>query len=92
MEVLLNVEPIVSQHNLKGLRHLFDLIESHVRGLKLLRVSPDSCGALLSSVLLLSKLPHELRLIVSRKTSDDEWNLDNLMKEIEQEIEARERA
>ena len=28
MEVLLNVEPVGSQHNLKGLRHFFGLIES----------------------------------------------------------------
>ena len=52
MEILLNVEPVTSQHDLKGLRHLFDLIESHVRSLKSLGVSPDSYGALLSSVLL----------------------------------------
>jgi hypothetical protein len=90
MEILLNVEAVESQHDLKGLCHRFDLIESHIHGLKSLGVASDSYGTLLSSVLL-SKLPHELRLIVSRKTSDDDWNLDNLM-EMEQEIEARERA
>lgn len=53
MDILLNVEAVASQHDLRGLRHLYDLIESHVRALK----SPsDSYGALLSSVLL-SKLP-----------------------------------
>ena len=72
MEILLNVEPVMPQHNLKGLRHLFELIESHVHSLKSLGVSSDSYGALLPLVLL-SKLPHELQLIVSRKTSDDEW-------------------
>ena len=91
MDILLNVEAVASQHDLKGLRHLYDLIESHVHALKSLGVSSDSYGALLSSVLL-SKLPHELRLIVSRKTNDDDWNLDNLMKEMEREIDARERA
>ena len=80
MDILLNVEAVASQHDLKGLRHLYDLIESHVRALKSLGVSSDSYGALLSSVLL-RKLPHELRLIVSRKTNDDDWNLDNLMKD-----------
>lgn len=91
MDVLLNAEPVLSQHNLKGLRHLYDQIESHVRSLKSLGVSSESYGSLLSSVLL-SKLPQELRLIISRKTSEDDWSLDNLMKEMEQEIEARERA
>ena len=91
MDTLLNVEAVASQHDLKGLRHLYDLIESHVRALKSLGVSSESYGALLSSVLL-SRLPHELRLIVSRKINDDDWNLDNLMKEMEREIDARERA
>ena len=58
MDILLNVEAVASQHDLKGLRHLYDLIESHVRALKSLGVSSDSYGALLSSVLL-SKLPHD---------------------------------
>ena len=34
MEILLNVEVVTSQHDLKGLHHLFDLIKSHVRSLK----------------------------------------------------------
>ena len=61
MEVLLNVEPIT----LKGLRHLYDLIESQVRGLQALGVPAESYGSLLLSVLM-NKLPQELRLIVSR--------------------------
>ena len=72
MDVLFNTEPVVSQHNLKSLCHLYDQIESHVRNLWLLGVSPDSYGSLLSSVLL-SKLPQELRLIISRQTSDDDF-------------------
>ena len=38
----------------------------------------------LSSVLL-SKLPQELHLIISRKTSEDDWTLAALMEELEQE-------
>ena len=41
--------------------------------------------------MLLSKLPQELRLIISRKTSEDDWTLTALMEELEQEIKARER-
>ena len=33
MDVLLNVEAVTSPHHLKELRHLYDLIESHVRSL-----------------------------------------------------------
>ena len=77
------------QHNLKGLRHLYDLVESHVRGLQSLGVSSDSYRNLLSSVLV-SKLPQDLQLIVSRKIGDKNWNLEALMEVVEQEVKARE--
>ena len=88
MDILLNVDPVTSSHNLKGLRQLCDTIESQVRGLKSLGVSADSYGSLLSSVLL-NKLPQELRL---RKVGEDEWKLDRLMELLEEEVQARERA
>lgn len=90
MDILLNVEAVTSQHNLKGLRHLYDLVESQVRSLKSLGVSPDSYGALLSSVML-NELPSEIRLIASRKVDEESWSLDALLKVIEEEIRARER-
>ena len=51
MDLLLNIDPVTSQHNLKGLRHLYDTVESQVRSLKALGVSADSYGSILSSVL-----------------------------------------
>ena len=91
MDMLLNVESITSDCNLKGLRQLHDIIESHVRGLKSLGVSADSYGSLPSSVLL-NKLPQELRLIISRELGSDDWELDRLMKPLEKEVQASERA
>ena len=89
--MLLNVDAVTSSYNLKGLRHLYDVVESQVRGLRSLGVPAELYGSLLSSVLL-NKLPQELRLVISRQTSEEEWNLDNLMEIIEREIAARERA
>lgn len=77
MDTLLSLEPVTSQNNLCGLRHLYDLVESQVRGLKSLEVDPISHGSLLSSVLL-QKLPLELYLILSREVSESDWNLDDL--------------
>ena len=74
-----------------GLRHLYDEVESHVRSLRSLGVTPDSYGALPSPVVL-SKLPPELRLIVSRKVSDSTLNVDSLLETMEGELLARERA
>ena len=73
---------------LRGLRHLYDLVESHVRSLNSLGVTSDSYGSLLSPVLL-NKLPAKLRLTVSREVSEADWSLDTLMKAM---LEARERA
>ena len=92
MEQLLNVESITSPHDVKGLRQLYDVIESNVRSLKSLGVKADSYGSLLSSVLM-NKLPAELRLIVSRKFGDsDSWQFDELLKLIEEEVQVRERS
>ena len=87
MDILLNVNPVTSSYNLKGLRQLSDTIESQVRGLHSPGVSADS--GLLSSVLL-NKLPQEL--ILSRTVGEDEWKLDRLMKLLEEEVKAQERA
>ena len=91
MDLLLNIDPVTSQHNLKGLRHLYDTVESQVRSLKALGVSADSYGSILSSVFV-NKLPGELRLIVSRHVREDEWILDAIINVTEGEIIARERA
>lgn len=54
-------------------------------------VEPETYGAMLSSILL-TKLPPEIRLIVSRKVSSDDLDMNNLLKTFEQELIARERA
>jgi len=56
MELLLNLEAVTSQHNIKGLQRLYDTVETHVRSLKNLGVASESYGSLLTSVLL-NKLP-----------------------------------
>ena len=91
MDMLRSLEPVTSQHKLRELRQLFALVEAQVKGLKSLGVESTSYGSLLTSVLL-QKLPHELRLIVSREVKEGDWNLDELLKQLEQEIGARERA
>ena len=89
MEQLLHVDIVTLQYDLKGLRHLYDLVESNVRSVKALGVNSESYGALLSSVLV-TKLPNELRLIVSRQAGEDEWNLDAILAAVETELRARE--
>ena len=85
----MNVESVTSHNKVKALRHLYDTLESNVRSLKALGVPPDSYRSLLSSVLM-NKLPGELQLIISRKVGDDDRNLEVILKEFVQELEARE--
>ena len=92
MEQLLSVEGVTSQRDVKGLRHLYDVIESNVRSLRSLGVSADSYGSLLSSVLM-NKLPPELRLIVTRKFGGtDSLDFSVLLKVIEEEVQVREQS
>ena len=73
MDLLLNLKGVTSQHNLKGLRQLCDVVESNVRGLRALGVPSSSYGGLLSPILI-SKLPPELRLIINRELNEGEWD------------------
>ena len=91
MDILLRLEPVTSIHNLKGLRQLFDAVESNVRGLKALGVAASSYGGLLSPIQI-SRLPSELRLLLSRELKEDEWNLESVKEIFQREIEARERS
>ena len=88
METLLSIEAVMSEQNVRGLCQLHDDVESHIRGLKSLRVALESYGALLSLVLL-KKLPPELHLIVSRKVTDSTLNVDSLLKTVEDKLIAR---
>ena len=91
MDALMGLEAVTSNHNLKGLRRLYDLVESHTRSLHSLRIPSSSYGNLLLSVFM-NKLPQEIRVVISREVTDECWDLDAIMKIVEREISARERA
>ena len=90
MKTLLNISSVKSGLNIQAIRQLHDLIESQVRSLKSLGVSSSSYGSLLSSVVM-SKLPQDLRLIITQEVKD-EWDLDHILDVSRSELEARERA
>ena len=88
MDLMLKLGPVTSQHDLRALRHLYDVVEANVRGLRALGVPQESYGTLLSSIVI-KKLPAEIRLIVSRKMEESDWDLGKMMEIIEGEIRAR---
>lgn len=63
MDTLIHVDAVTSSNNVKGLRRLFDLVESNVGSLALLGVDSKSYDALRFSVLI-SKIPQDVQLIV----------------------------
>ena len=90
MDALMNADTVASAHNIKGLRRLYDYIETHIRSLRSLGVESSSYGTLLASILI-NKIPEELQLIVSRKNGAKDWNLDSLMVILGEELQVRER-
>jgi len=87
MDILLNME---SANNLVALRRLHDRVEANTRALQSLGVAPESYGTLLSSVIV-KKLPPEIRILISRKVTD-EWDLNTIIQVVGEELGARERA
>ena len=71
------------------LRAIYDRINVHIRGLESLGVSSEKYGSLLIPVIM-SRMPSEISLQVARKTSEEVWNITEIMEVIEKEIEARE--
>ena len=90
MNELLNFQVIGDINNVKELRQLFDKVETQVRSLDNLGVECKSYGPMLVPVLM-SKLPAELKLIISRKFGKTLWDIQTIVKEFKNELEVRER-
>ena len=90
MEELMSTDAVSSVQDIVALRHMYDKVEVHVRGLRSLGVISASYGALLMPVLQ-KKLPPELRIVINREITESN-DLDKLMKTLADEIEVRERS
>ena len=79
MKKFVSLNNVKSVHDLKGLRKLFDSVESSIRNLKTLKVEVNSYGSLLVP-LLNAKLPKELSSQIARNFEDGVWPLEDMMK------------
>ena len=70
MESFVKLQPITSMK-------MYDLVEGNVRSLSSLGVSSDTYGKLLVH-LLIEKISHSLRQVISREFDDEVWNLKNV--------------
>ncbi|XP_020611283.1 uncharacterized protein LOC110049797 [Orbicella faveolata] len=87
---LLKLPVVSSVNDVKDIRQLYDKTEIHIRGLQALGVEAQQYGSFFVPVLL-SKVPQELRLIISREFDSGNWSLDELLKVFKTEVEAGER-
>ena len=73
MNVLIKLTPVKSCAELDKLRFLCDKI-GVVRSLQSLEISADMYATFLTPILL-SKIPEDLRVLLSRKLEKDTWDL-----------------
>lgn len=88
MDNLLKLSVVRSVNDVKGIRQLYDNTEIHIRGLQALGVEARQYGSLLVPVLL-SEVPQELSLIISREFDTGNWSLDELLKVFKTELELK---
>ena len=89
MNELLKSKKITSDKDLTGLRKFFYYIESHVRTLQGLGIESKNYGSLLAPIIL-GRLSHQLKLIITRNLKDEIWDLDKILLLISEELRARE--
>ena len=88
MNKILNISPLYSP-NVRSLRELYDNVEGNVWALENLGFSYEQFSSLLISMIS-EKLPNMIKLQISRKLGSGNWNVQNFLACINEEIVARE--
>ena len=88
MNNLIKLNPIIKP-SVKEMRKLHDTIESNVRALRSLGINYKHFEPLLMPIIL-EKLPNTIKLQISRKLGKENWNIEEFLSAINQEITARE--
>ena len=66
MDSLVNLQSVRSENDIKGIRFLFDKVQSHVRALEALDVEKETYSQLLAPMLT-KKIPHSLMIHMSKQ-------------------------
>ena len=90
MNKLLNLETTSNFINIKELRSLYNDIEVQIRSLRGIGLEEKRYGPMLAPVIM-SKLPQEIKLILTRKFGKEIWAIDKLLYSLREEVEAREK-
>ena len=76
LDLSLQLGYVKTDKNVAGLRQLYDTLEVHIRSLL--------------SLIIMERLPHSVKLVISRSLKDKGWNLTELLLTIKNELYARE--
>ena len=90
MESLYKLPVIKNSEDVRSIRDFHDKIEMNLRSLEAIGVEPESYSCLLVPMIK-DKIPNELNISRKFDASVDVWKTNNLMRELELEIEPRER-
>ena len=91
MKKFVTILPVKNDRDVRGLRKLYDEVETSVRNLRTLHVDTSTYGSL-SVPLVNEKLTPDLRLRLSRNFENEVWILDNMFEMLKLEVEAKERS
>lgn len=86
---LLNAQPVFNERDAPRLRSLYDFLETKYRALQALGVDESTYSAIVVPSIL-EKLPHSLRLTITRGKEHQKWNLIDLLEALGDEVELRE--
>ena len=70
------------------MRKLHDKIESNVRALRSLEINYEHFGPLVVPIIS-ERLPNTIKLQISRKLGKENWNIEQFLSAVNQEITAR---
>ena len=87
---MLELNVIVESNNTKDLHSLYDHVTAQVRSLQSIGLNASDYGPLLIPVLM-SKLPHELKLLITRQFGKGVWDVKIILESLKSEIETREK-
>ena len=81
--------PVCTNDKPHQLRLIYDKAYAHMCGLESLGIGASQCGSFLIPVIM-SKLPHDVRLQIARISVKDVWEVEELMTAIKKEVRAGE--
>lgn len=80
--------PTRSYGKTQELKHVYDKMNVHVRGLESVGVDPESYGSLLIPIIM-ARVPQDVSLRIAKLTSQEVWEIQAVLEIIRKEVEAR---